>query len=564
MAGRVQLATTGTQDAYFTENPEYTHFIKQFKKHTNFSAYDVSHDLHGQLEYGGILKCTIPANAGDLIKTVRVHFTLPPLENGGTNFRYVESIGHAIFQHVDLVIGGQLVQRIPRDWLQIYSEHYITQTKQNNLAKLIGKCPDESSGLPVQHASIDQHLPLATTSTSYIVDIPFYFHNNPELAIPLCALTNQECEIEIQLSDIGKCIHNLPNLQSVSSPDNTNFVVDVIEITPSYGSVQRSFFINDEQKPTLELEYGRTYTFQFGTVQQTNHPFKFSEVADGIHGGAVPPPTNYTNNQSSTNDAVTTTITFTVNSDTPSTLYYYCTVHPGMGGQININIAGIGDTSRFGIESMRLHTEMVQLNDPERQAIKKSNRDYIITQLQQDTFEIPVSSSEGTDDYRFKMDFTNPVKELYFVIVNIPLPVASFISTFDYDFVSQIYPPGSSGKYVNYEHLISLGMVLDNETILDEVTGNVVHLRAVQSGIHHSRTQLFRRFYSYSFALEPEKWYPTGQRNFSAIKEQIINLKLNGETTFKRELRVYALANNILRINGGSGKVIFPNGGISN
>ena len=277
MAGRVQLATTGTQDAYFTENPEYTHFIKQFKKHTNFSAYDVSHDLHGQLEYGGILKCTIPANAGDLIKTVRVHFTLPPLENGGIDFRYVESIGHAIFQHVDLVIGGQLVQRIPRDWLQIYSEHYVTQTKQNNLAKLIGKCPDESSGLPVRHASIDQHLPLATTSTSYIVDIPFYFHNNPELAIPLCALTNQECEIEIQLSDIGKCIHNLPNLQSVSSPDNTNFVVTVQSTADG-----DKFFINDERQPTLELQYGRTYTFQFGTVQQTNHPFKFSEVADGI------------------------------------------------------------------------------------------------------------------------------------------------------------------------------------------------------------------------------------------------------------------------------------------
>ncbi len=559
MAGRVQLATTGTQDAYFTENPEYTHFIKQFKKHTNFSAYDVSHDLHGQLEYGGILKCTIPANAGDLIKTVRVHFTLPPLENGGIDFRYVESIGHAIFQHVDLVIGGQLVQRIPRDWLQIYSEHYITQTKQNNLAKLIGKCPDESSGLPVRHASIDQHLPLATTSTSYIVDIPFYFHNNPELAIPLCALTNQECEIEIQLSDIGKCIHNLPNLQSVSSPDNTNFVVTVQSTADG-----DKFFINDERQPTLELQYGHTYTFEYGLVQNSNHPFKLSSGADGIH--AIPPYAAYSDNQSTVTNFGNGSVilTFTVNSDTPSTLYYYCNSHPGMGGQINMNIAGIGDTSRFGIESMRLHTEMVQLNDPERQAIKKSNRDYIITQLQRDTFEIPVSSSEGMDDYTFKMDFTNPVKELYFVIANIPLQVNSFISTFDYDFVSQIYPPGSSGKYVNFEHLISLGMVLDNETILDEVTGNVVHLRAVQSGIHHSRTQLFRRFYSYSFALEPEKWYPTGQRNFSAIKEQIINLKLNSETTFKRELRVYALANNILRINGGSGKVIFPNGGISN
>ena len=554
MAGRVQLATTGTQDAYFTENPEYTHFIKQFKRHTNFSTYDLTHDLHGRLEYGGIVKCTIPANSGDLIKAIRVHFTLPPLENNGVNFRYVESIGHAIFQHVDLTIGGQLIQRIPRDWLQIYSEHYITQTKQNNLAKLIGKCPDESSGIPVRHASIDEYLPLATTSTSYVVDIPFYFHNNPELAIPLCALTKQECEIEIQLSDIGKCIHNLPNLVTQSSPDNTNFVVTV---------QNGKYFIDGEQQPTLELQYGNTYTFEFVSMEYYSHPFRFSQGADGVHASPVPY-TQYTANQTSSDILNTYTITFTVNSDTPSTLYYYCNSHPGMGGRVNINTVGIGDTSRLGIESMTLHTEMVQLNQPERQAIKKSNRDYIITQIQQDTFEIPLSSSQGTDDYRFKMSFMNPVKELYFVIQNVPLPTNSFYSPFDYDFTYEIYPLGSNGKYINFEHLVSLEMILDNETVLDEVTGNVVHLRAVQSGIHHSRTQLFRRFYSYSFALEPEKWYPTGQRNFSAIKEQVIQLKLNSESSLKRELRVYALANNILRINGGSGKVIFPNGGISN
>tara|TARA_B100000085_G_scaffold273420_1_gene288868 strand:- start:235 stop:1410 length:1176 start_codon:yes stop_codon:yes gene_type:complete len=391
------------------------------------------------------------------------------------------------------------------------------------------------------------------------VDIPFYFHNNPELAIPLCALTKQECEIEIQLSDIGKCIHNLPNLLTQSSPNNTNFVVTVVEVTPGVNK----YFINGEQQPVLELQYGNTYTFEIGLTDDSNHPFRFSGGADGVHASPVPY-TEYTDNQTETTTSIARIITFTVNSDTPSTLYYYCNIHPGMGGQININTVGIGDVSGFAIESMSLHTEMVQLNEPERQAIKKGNRDYIITQIQQDTFEIPVSSSEGMDDYRFKTNFTNPVKELYFVIQNVPLPTNSFISTFDYDFVNQIYPVGPGGKYVNFEHLVSLGMVLDNETILDEVTGNVVHLRAVQSGIHHSRTQLFRRFYSYSFALEPEKWYPTGQRNFSAIKEQIIQLKLNSETTFKRELRVYALANNILRINGGSGKVIFPNGGISN
>ena len=87
-------------------------------------------------------------------------------------------------------------------------------------------------------------------------------------------------------------------------------------------------------------------------------------------------------------------------------------------------------------------------------------------------------------------------------------------------------------------------------------------MRAVQSGIHHSRTQLFRRFYSYSFALEPERWYPTGQKNFSMIKDQNISLILNNDKTNKRELRVYALTNNILRIQNGAGRLIFPNGPI--
>ena len=33
MAGRVQLETSGPQDAFFTDDPEYTYFIKNFQKH---------------------------------------------------------------------------------------------------------------------------------------------------------------------------------------------------------------------------------------------------------------------------------------------------------------------------------------------------------------------------------------------------------------------------------------------------------------------------------------------------------------------------------------------------
>ena len=45
MAGRVQLETSGPQDAFFTDDPEYTYFIKNFQKHTNFAPLFV--DLDG-------------------------------------------------------------------------------------------------------------------------------------------------------------------------------------------------------------------------------------------------------------------------------------------------------------------------------------------------------------------------------------------------------------------------------------------------------------------------------------------------------------------------------------
>ena len=100
-------------------------------------------------------------------------------------------------------------------------------------------------------------------------------------------------------------------------------------------------------------------------------------------------------------------------------------------------------------------------------------------------------------------------------------------------------------------------MTLDDTIILNEETGSVINLRAVQSGIHHTRTQLFRRYYSYSFALEPERWYPTGQRNFSLVKDQLLKLTLNSETDCKREVRVLGLSYNILRVENGIAKTLF-------
>jgi hypothetical protein len=110
---------------------------------------------------------------------------------------------------------------------------------------------------------------------------------------------------------------------------------------------------------------------------------------------------------------------------------------------------------------------------------------------------------------------------------------------------------------VFYENLKSLELTLNDTQVLDKDTGNFVFLKAIQPAIHHSKTPLIRRFYSYSFACEPEQYYPTGQVNFSLINNQLITVNLTENTTTDRTMDVYALSYNVLRVHKGMIRMLF-------
>ena len=75
----------------------------------------------------------------------------------------------------------------------------------------------------------------------------------------------------------------------------------------------------------LNLTEGATYTFNYPSA----HPLRFSTTSDGTHGGG----SEYTTGVTHVSDTQTT---FTVPSGAP-VLYYYCSIHSGMGGQVNTN-----------------------------------------------------------------------------------------------------------------------------------------------------------------------------------------------------------------------------------
>jgi hypothetical protein len=60
----------------------------------------------------------------------------------------------------------------------------------------------------------------------------------------------------------------------------------------------------------------------------------------------------------------------------------------------------------------------------------------------------------------------------------------------------------------------------------------------------------------YSFSIDPESYYPTGQINMSRIQNKILSVSLTPASK-KRSLRVYAQSYNILRIESGLAGLLF-------
>ena len=427
MAGELQLASSGPQEKFFTLDPDYSHFLESFKKHTNFSNEYVDLDPENEADFGSTVKFKIPQNQGDLLKTLSLKVTLPHITTSGVC--YIESAGHALIEHVDLIIGGKVIQRLTSDYLQIYSEHFVTQTKQIALEELIGKFPERTAFRRVSNRLIVARNALGNTEDiSFFVDLPFYFYNHPELAVPLCAINRQEVEVEFKLR-----------------------------------TAQEIVVKTDGKKADIS--------------QQNPQP----KIID-----------------------------------------------------------------------FQLCAEVVHVDCEERIKIQKSKRDYLITQIQQNIFDV----ASGVNTGKFKLDFINPVKELYFVIQrqgSVGTNEFEFVTPFDYDGILE----ETGNKYILWENLDHLALTLDGQDIITKDTGTMTFLKAVQAAIHHSKTQLIRRFYSYSFALQPEEWYPTGQVNFSLIKEQILDLSLHPCTGYSRQVRVYAVNYNTLRVSEGTAKTIF-------
>jgi hypothetical protein len=192
MAGRVQLAVTGIQDQWLTGDPQFSYFVTLFKRHTRFSTEAVEMPFSGDSAFGSSVECRIPTNIGDLVRGMTLKVKLGNLTShagvSSPKYFYNVPLGKSIIKYADLVIGGQVIERLTGEYIYMYDQLHSNKDDVNQTLYFMN--------------GHNQPLTVSDTYNTFYINLPFYFHRNPSLAVPVCALTKQLVEVRVTFRDV--------------------------------------------------------------------------------------------------------------------------------------------------------------------------------------------------------------------------------------------------------------------------------------------------------------------------------------------------------------------------
>ena len=189
----LDLVAKGGQDVYFICNPQMSFFKKVYKKHTNFAVEYQKHQLDGSLSFGKTATFAIPRE-GDIIKNVLLQIKLPDLKlTDGRDISYVNYIGYAMIDYLELYINNSKIDTITGEWLYIYNELTITENKKKGYNTMVGG---------KNFLTYDTYT--GNQGGTYFVPLNFWFCEDVGSSLPYTALQYSDIEIKIKLKECDK------------------------------------------------------------------------------------------------------------------------------------------------------------------------------------------------------------------------------------------------------------------------------------------------------------------------------------------------------------------------
>jgi len=234
--GVVQLIVYGAQDIYLTGQPQITFWKALYRRYTNFAIESISQTVLGSLNFQNSVSVLINRD-GDLLRKIWLQYSPKNVLSGMDGYTVAANLGHCLIDTVDILIGGQLIDRHYGKWLTIWN--YLTEPNElgeQGPIDQLGAGPGEGNGL-LGDNEFNQTLPrptrynrMAYTHRAYkiftnntnapnyaYIPLQFWFCRNPGLAIPLIALQYHDVRINITFNSYS-------GLTDAPTPTGTEFI----------------------------------------------------------------------------------------------------------------------------------------------------------------------------------------------------------------------------------------------------------------------------------------------------------------------------------------------------
>ncbi len=257
----VELIARGNQDAYIIGNPQMSYFKTVYKRHTNFAIEPIIQIFTETPDFGKKVTSIIDKK-GDLLWDILIDIQLPALSD---KISWCNGIGNFMIDYVEVQLGGEPIDRIYGDMIDIWYELSTNLSVKNAYYKMIGK-----------------HITFTNTTQSdalhLLVPLPFWFCRSISQSLPLIAMQYTDVKVVVQFKQFDQCWYKrtvvTPTEQHIISAQLIcNYIyLDVFERTKFAKEEMYEFLI--EQFQTTNPRGILPLTINYTLPIYFNHPIK--------------------------------------------------------------------------------------------------------------------------------------------------------------------------------------------------------------------------------------------------------------------------------------------------
>jgi hypothetical protein len=210
--------------------------------------------------------------------------------------------------------------------------------------------------------------------------------------------------------------------------------------------------------------------------------------------------------------------------------------------------------SDINFTSIKVYAEYVYLDTTERRMFSQNAHEYLIDQLQFDTFNNSFADNISGGQLIINLNFSNPVKELVFC----GTPISYGLYSQGIGTPNRILNTAAETSNVQLQLKFNQGNRFSNRNIKYFTRNQIWDCHTGSGSCNGLPGQIGTdNIGVYSFALRPEEHQPSGTCNFSRIAKPQLVFSGFANNEQINSLNIYAINYNVLRIMSGMGSVAY-------